>query len=89
MNYGAYLGLGLVLISFTVYLFGREEQKSIIPSLLNNLLIIGAIIYSVIIFRDQNNGFISYSKSLKLGTSVVFFCLCITSFLYFYLCHFY
>ncbi|MGY8979279.1 MAG: DUF4199 domain-containing protein [Flavobacteriales bacterium] len=73
MNYGAYLGLGLVLISFTVYLFGLEEQKSIIPSLLNNLLIIGAIIYSVIIFRDQNNGFISYSKSLKLGTSVVFF----------------
>ena len=58
MNYGAYLGLGLVLISFTVYLFGLEEQKSIIPSLLNNLLIIGAIIYSVIIFRDQNNGFI-------------------------------
>ena len=43
MNYGAYLGLGLVLISFTVYILGLEEQKSIIPSLLNNFLIIGAI----------------------------------------------
>ena len=81
MNYGAYLGLGLVLISFTVYMLGLEEQKSIIPSLLNNFLIIGAIAYSVTMYRDNfNNGFVSYSQSLKIGTSVVFFASVILAF---------
>ena len=81
MNYGAYLGLGLVLISFTVYILGLEEQKSIIPSLLNNFLIIGAIAYSVTIYRDNfNNSFVSYSQSLKIGTSVVFFASVILAF---------
>jgi len=31
MNYGAYLGLGLIVISFFVYILGLEEQKSIVP----------------------------------------------------------
>jgi hypothetical protein len=74
MHYGAYLGLGLIVISFTVYFLGLEEQRSMIPSLLNNFLIIGAITYSIIMYRDNfNNGLVSYSESLKIGTSVVFF----------------
>jgi len=74
MHYGAYLGLGLIVISFTVYFLGLEEQRSMIPSLLNNFLIIGTIIYSIIMYRDNfNNGLVSYSESLKIGTSVVFF----------------
>jgi len=81
MNYGAYLGLALIIISLMVYLLDLEEQKSIIPSLLNNLLMIGAISYSVIMYRDNfNNGLISYSNSLKLGTSVVFFASVILAF---------
>ena len=51
MNYGAYLGLALVMISVIVYFLGLEEQKSIIPSLINNFLIIGSISYSVIIIE--------------------------------------
>ena len=67
MNYGAYLGLGLIVISFIVYLLGLEEQKSIVPSLLNNFLMIGAIVYSVKAYRDNlNGGYISYSQSLKI-----------------------
>jgi hypothetical protein len=81
MNYGAYLGLALVMISVIVYFLGLEEQKSIIPSLINNLLIIGSISYSIIIYRDNfNNGLISYSDSLRLGTSVVFFASVILAF---------
>jgi len=81
MHYGAYLGLGLIIFSFTVYFLGLEEQKSIIPSLLNNFLIIGAITYSIIMYRDNlNNGLISYSISLKIGTSVVFFASVILAF---------
>ena len=42
---------------------------------------IGAIVYSVTIYRDNfNNGFISYGQSLKLGTSVVFFASVILAF---------
>ena len=86
MNYGAYLGLALIVISFIVYILGLEEQKSIIPSLLNNFLMIGAIVYSVTIYRDNfNNGFISYGQSLKLGTSVVFFASVILAFYSLYL----
>ena len=81
MNYGAYLGLALIFISLIVYILGLEEQKSIIPSLLNNFLMIGAIVYSVTIYRDNfNDGFISYGESLKLGTSVVFFASVILAF---------
>ena len=81
MNYGAYLGLGLIVISFIVYLLGLEEQKSIVPSLLNNFLMIGAIVYSVKAYRDNlNGGYISYSQSLKIGTSVVFFASVILAF---------
>ena len=81
MNYGAYLGLALIVISFIVYILALEEQKSIIPSLLNNFLMIGAIVYSVTFYRDNfNNGFISYGQSLKLGTSVVFFASVILAF---------
>jgi len=81
MNYGAYLGLGLIVISFFVYILGLEEQKSIVPSLLNNFLMITAIVYSVKVYRDNlNGGYISYSQSLKLGTSVVFFASVILAF---------
>ena len=81
MNYGAYLGLSLIVISFIVYLLGLEEQKSIVPSLLNNFLMIGAIVYSVKAYRDNlNGGYISYSQSLKIGTSVVFFASVILAF---------
>ena len=55
MNYGAYLGLGLIVISFFVYILGLEEQKSIVPSLLNNFLMIAAIVYSVKVYRDNLN----------------------------------
>ena len=74
MNYGAVLGLCLVLIALFMWVLGVDEQQSVIPSILNNLLIIGFLVYAISIYRDNiNNGFISYSESLKLGTSVAFF----------------
>lgn len=74
MNYGAILGLFLIVIALTVWLLGIDEQQSVIPSILNNMVIIGFLVYVITIYRDNyNGGFISYSKSLKLGTSVAFF----------------
>ena len=74
MNYGAVLGFFLSSIAVVMWIFGFDERESIIPGLLNNGLTIGFISYAIIKYRDiNNNGFISYSSSLKLGTSVAFF----------------
>jgi len=74
MNYGAVLGLGLVAIALLFWMLGVDEQQSIIPALLNNGLTIGFLVYAIIQYRDLfNEGFITYSASLKLGTTVAFF----------------
>jgi len=74
MNYGAVLGLLLACMALFLWFLGFDEQQSVIPSLLNNLLIIGFIIYAISFYRDNvNDGFISYSQSLKLGTTIAFF----------------
>ncbi|MDA7578093.1 DUF4199 domain-containing protein [Flavobacteriales bacterium] len=74
MNYGTVLGLILALIASVFWMIGIEERESIIPSLTNNLLIIGFLFYSITNYRDSiGSGFIAYSSSLKLGTSIAFF----------------
>jgi len=74
MNYGAVLGLFLMLIALLFWVLGIDEQQSVIPSILNNMIIIGFLVYAISQYRDNfNNGFISYAESLKLGTSVAFF----------------
>ena len=74
MNYGAVLGLCLMLIALLFWALGVDEQQSVIPSILNNVVIIGFLVYAIMQYRDNvNNGFISYSASLKLGTTVAFF----------------
>ena len=74
MNYGGVLGLCLVLVALCFWILGIDEKQSVIPSILNNVVIIGFLVYSISYYRDNlRNGFISYSESLKLGTSVAFF----------------
>ncbi len=74
MNYGAVLGLCLVAIASVMWSFGVDKSGSILPTILNNVLIITGIVYTIIQFRDtENSGFISYSESLKLGTTIAFF----------------
>ena len=74
MNYGAVLGLCLMLIALLFWVLGIDEQQSVMPLILNNVVIIGFLVYAISQYRDNvNNGFISYSESLKVGTSVAFF----------------
>ena len=74
MNYGAVLGLFLILIALIVWSLGIDEKQSVIPSILNNMVIIGFLFYAISQYRDNfNNGFISYAESLRIGTSVAFF----------------
>ena len=74
MNYGAVLGLFLVALAVIMWSFGIDDKQSTIPALLNNGLTIAFIAYAIIQYRDiNNNGFISYAASLKLGTTIAFF----------------
>ena len=74
MNHGTVLGLILALIALVFWMIGIDEQESMLPFLINNLLIIGFFYYSITNYRDGiGNGFIAYSSSLKLGTSIAFF----------------
>lgn len=74
MNYGTVLGLCLILVSLVLWVLDFDDTKSLVPSILNNITIIGFLVYGIIQFRDNiNNGFISYSSSLKLGTTIAFF----------------
>ena len=74
MNYGAILGLCLVVIALFLWILGVDEQQSVIPSILNNVVTIVFLVYAISQYRANiNNGFISYSESLKLGTTIAFF----------------
>ena len=46
MNYGAVLGLCLMLIALLFWVLGVDEQQSAIPSILNNVVIIGFLIWA-------------------------------------------
>ena len=81
MNYGAVLGLCLVAIAIIMWSVGADDKQSVIPALLNNGITIAFIAYAIIQYRDiNNNGFITYAESLKLGTTVAFFSSIILSF---------
>ena len=85
MNYGTVLGLCLALIALLLWVLDVDEQTSIIPSVINNLLVIGFLFYSVSYYRDNfNNGIIAYSQSLKIGTSIAFFSSVIMAFYTFF-----
>ena len=74
MNYGAILGLCLVTLAIVFLAVGIDDRQSIIPALLKSVLTIAFITYAIMQYRDiNNNGFISYGASLKLGTTVAFF----------------
>jgi uncharacterized membrane protein YhaH (DUF805 family) len=74
MNYGAVLGLFLVAIAVIMWSVGADDKQSVIPALLNNGITIAFIAYAIIQYREiNNNGFITYAESLKLGTTVAFF----------------
>ncbi|MDG1719533.1 MAG: DUF4199 domain-containing protein, partial [Flavobacteriales bacterium] len=74
MNYGAVLGLFLVAIAVIMWSVGADDKQSVIPNLLNNGITIAFITYAIIQYREiNNNGFITYAESLKLGTTVAFF----------------
>lgn len=72
MNYGAIVGLVMVIASFVFYSIGILFSSSF--QFLNYFIIIGGVYYSCRKYRDEIlEGTISYGKALIYGTLVIFF----------------
>ena len=72
MNYGAILGLGLVIISIVFYFFGKSESQGL--QYLGYLVIITSIVIGIKNYRDNElEGLISYGKALHIGTLISLF----------------
>ena len=66
MNHGTVLGLILALIALVFWMIGIDEQESMSPFLINNILIIGFFYYSITNYRDGiGNGFITIHLHLN------------------------
>jgi len=69
MNYGAILGMVLVMFFFVQYFLNMPQ--SFIFVILQYAAIIGIIIWGCMYFRDkQQNGVIKYGRALGMGTMI-------------------
>ena len=79
IKYGSILGLILTIFFWVIGPEKQvpmllEEEPSFIDLYLDNIILIGFLIYILIFFRDKFlGGFITYVKSLKLGVIISFF----------------
>ncbi|MBS4012999.1 MAG: DUF4199 domain-containing protein [Bacteroidetes bacterium] len=69
LQYGLILSLALIMLSLIFYLIGEGTNKW--ASWLSYPLFIGILVFSIIKHRDEeNDGFITYGKSLGFGTLI-------------------
>jgi len=77
MNYGAMLGLALIIYSVITYIFdlvGPGFLRTILLSLASIAISVIGIILGTKAFRDKfNNGYISYGKALLTGILIASF----------------
>lgn len=85
MNWGAVLGLLLILFSLALYLLGMSESNAV--SLTYGIMA-GVICFGIVQRRKEQNGFISYGEGLATGTSIAFFGGVISAFYAFLHMHF-
>jgi putative exporter of polyketide antibiotics len=85
MNYGAMLGLVLVMYNLLLWMFDATFNQSL--GYVSFIITIGGIILATRTYRDQEQGgFISYGRALGVGTLTVMFAGVVTSF-FIYLLH--
>lgn len=70
LTYGFILALLSILISVVKYIMGKHLENGAVDSIIGFILIIALIVYPIVQFKKQNNGFITLSQSLKIGLGV-------------------
>jgi hypothetical protein len=79
MNYGAMLGLAIVVYSLLLWMLGQSLSKSL--GYVTYLIMIAGIYLGLKFFRDQDSGgFLTYGRALGAGTMIVLFSSVITAF---------
>ncbi|OFX80052.1 MAG: hypothetical protein A2X12_10590 [Bacteroidetes bacterium GWE2_29_8] len=72
-TFGAYTGLGLLIVHYILYISGALLESSFMGIFIYIVLIVG-MSYGTTVYRNKAlNGFINYSKSLKSCTMIGFF----------------
>jgi hypothetical protein len=78
LNYGVMLGLALVIYSILLWMFNATFNQGL--SYISYVIMIGGIVLATRAYRDQEQGgYISYGRSLGVGTLTVLFASVITS----------
>jgi len=72
MNYGAMLGLALVAVNLSFYFVG-DSLSDFLRIITSVILVLGIILGIKHYRKNELDGFISYGKSLGMGTAISFF----------------
>ena len=79
MNYGAMLGLAIVVYSLILWMLGLSLSKPL--GYVSLLIMIAGIYLGLKLFRDQDSGgYLTYGRALGAGTMIVLFASIITAF---------
>ncbi|MCF8275922.1 MAG: DUF4199 domain-containing protein [Flavobacteriales bacterium] len=70
MNWGAILGLSLVVFSIILYLFGKGESGL---TSVSHLIIIGVLALAIFKVKEMNGGFLSFGEGLGTGAWISLF----------------
>ena len=70
LNYGIYLALLSIAISVIAYVTDNHIDRPWWVSVLSAIVAIGAILYGIKTFKEENNGFLSIGDALKVGLAI-------------------
>ncbi|GJQ04942.1 DUF4199 domain-containing protein [Capnocytophaga canimorsus] len=74
LKFGGLLGLGMVILQVIPYLTGEVYNPGSVLTLLTGFLgygvIIACIVFAMLAFRKQNEGFMAFGEGLKVGMGV-------------------
>ena len=71
LNYGLYYGILSILVSLVTYALGKHLEQGMTSMFVGLAIMIAFIILGIKKFKDDNNSFISWGQSVKIGVGIV------------------
>ncbi|WP_108803782.1 DUF4199 domain-containing protein [Aquimarina sp. Aq107] len=70
LTYGLLFGIASIILSFTFYLTGNYVKQNLLHSAILFSITVFFIIFGLLVFKKNNNGFISLIEALKIGIGI-------------------